>query len=162
MHSPDAKVISPFHYHRSRAKVIISLLDGDFAHVGYLHTLVSDNATIFQSKEFKALCNDHGVAHLPDRRPISPCEKQSCREACFRSSRQTLRKSSLPQKYRRTPTSRGFSPSEMPHTITIQPPTWLKGNRVGSDQAQQREARWAPAVVTKRRDRRKRLCPRRT
>ena len=40
------------------------LLEESFAHFGYPHTIVSDNATTFKSDEFKQWCRDRGIAHL--------------------------------------------------------------------------------------------------
>ena len=39
-------------------------LEQDFAHFGFLHTIVSDNATSFSSEEFQALCRERGIIHL--------------------------------------------------------------------------------------------------
>ena len=40
------------------------LLDEDFAHFGYPHAIVSDNATTFSSTEFKEWCDNKSILHL--------------------------------------------------------------------------------------------------
>ena len=42
----------------------IDLLEQEFAHFGYPHTLVTDNATSFMSGEFKDWCRSRGIIHL--------------------------------------------------------------------------------------------------
>ena len=39
-------------------------LEQDFAHFGYLHTLVTDNTTTFTAQEFHAWCKARGIIHL--------------------------------------------------------------------------------------------------
>ena len=46
------------------SKATIDLLEQDFAHFGYPHTIVSDNAPTFMSEEFQAWCKGRGVVHL--------------------------------------------------------------------------------------------------
>ena len=41
-----------------------SRLEQEFAHFGYPLTLVTDNVSTFQSKEFQAWCQDCGITHL--------------------------------------------------------------------------------------------------
>ena len=45
-------------------KATTTLLEEDFAHFGYPHTIVSDNATTFSSAEFQKLCHYRGIKHL--------------------------------------------------------------------------------------------------
>ena len=45
-------------------KATTELLEQDFAHFGYPHTIVSDNATSFSSEEFQAWCRERGIVHL--------------------------------------------------------------------------------------------------
>ena len=102
------------------AKATIDLLEEDFAHFGYPHTLVTDNASAFLSEEFQCWCKERGIAHLTGA-PYHPATNGSA-ERLVQTFKQALRKSSLPPRkalqeflmqYRRTPTSNGFSPSEL-------------------------------------------------
>nr|KAG5696368.1 hypothetical protein BaRGS_028363 [Batillaria attramentaria] len=45
-------------------RATLDLLEEDFAHFGYPHTLVSDNATTFVSEEFQSWCKERGITHL--------------------------------------------------------------------------------------------------
>ena len=45
-------------------KATTTLLEEDFAHFGYPHTIVSDNATTFSSAEFQEWCHYRGIKHL--------------------------------------------------------------------------------------------------
>ena len=45
-------------------KSTTELLEQDFPHFGYPHTIVSDNATSFSSEEFQAWCRESGIIHL--------------------------------------------------------------------------------------------------
>ena len=46
-------------------KLTTELLEQDFAHFGYPHTIVSDNATTFySSEEFQPWCQERGITHL--------------------------------------------------------------------------------------------------
>ena len=40
-----------------------TLLEEDFAHFGYPHTIVSDNTTTFSSAEFQLWCHQRGIKH---------------------------------------------------------------------------------------------------
>ena len=102
------------------AKSTIDLLEQDFAHFGYPHTLVTDNASAFLSDEFQNWCNEHGITHLTGP-PYHPATNGSA-ERLVQTFKQALRKSSLPPRkalqqflmqFRRTPTSSGYSPSEL-------------------------------------------------
>ena len=42
-------------------KATTELLEQDFAHFGYPHTVVTDNATSFVSEEFQAWCKERGI-----------------------------------------------------------------------------------------------------
>ena len=46
------------------ARATIDLLEQDFAHFGYPHTLVTDNAATFMSEEFQSWCKERGISHL--------------------------------------------------------------------------------------------------
>ena len=101
-------------------RATLDLLEEDFAHFGYPHTLVSDNATTFISEEFQSWCKERGITHLTGA-PYHPATNGAA-ERLVQTFKQALRKSSLPPKralqeflmqYRRTPTSCGFSPSEL-------------------------------------------------
>nr|KAG5685748.1 hypothetical protein BaRGS_011066 [Batillaria attramentaria] len=61
-------------------RATLDLLEEDFAHFGYPHTLVSDNATTFVSEEFQSWCKERGITH-PDRSALSSCYQWSCRTA---------------------------------------------------------------------------------
>ena len=98
----------------------LDLLEEDFSHFGYPHTLVTDNATTFISEEFQSWCKERGITHLTGA-PYHPATNGAA-ERLVQTFKQALRKSSLPPKralqeflmqYRRTPTSCGFSPSEL-------------------------------------------------
>ena len=46
------------------SKATIQLLEEDFAHFGFPHTIVSDNATSFTSEEFQEWCSEREITHL--------------------------------------------------------------------------------------------------
>ena len=84
------------------------------------HTLVTDNAPTFTSEEFQHWCKERGITHLTGAPYHSATNRTA--ERLVQTFKQALRKSSLPPKralqkflrpYRRTPTSCGFSPSEL-------------------------------------------------
>lgn len=96
------------------------LLEETFAHFGYPHTLVTDNATTFTSTEFQQWCNDRGITHLTGA-PYHPATNGTA-ERLVQTFKQALRKSDLPprmalleflQQYRRMPLPTGYSPSEL-------------------------------------------------
>ena len=102
------------------SKSTIDLLEEDFAHFGYPHAIVSNNATSFTSEEFQDFCKDKGIVHLTGA-PYHP-ETNGAAERLIQTFKQALRKSSkTPKKamleflmqYRRTPTANGYSPSEL-------------------------------------------------
>jgi len=101
-------------------RATLDLLEEDFAHFGYPHTLVSDNATTFISEEFQSWCKERGITHLTGA-PYHPATNGAA-ERLVQTFKQALRKSSLPPRralqeflmqYRRMPTSCGYSPSEL-------------------------------------------------
>ena len=101
-------------------RATLDLLEEDFAHFGFPHTLVTDNAPTFTSEEFQHWCKESGITHLTGA-PYHPATNGAA-ERLVQTFKQALRKSSLPPKhalreflmqYRRTPTSCGFSPSEL-------------------------------------------------
>ena len=102
------------------ARATIDLLEQDFAHFGYPHTLVTDNAATFMSEEFQSWCKERGISHLTGA-PYHPSTNGAA-ERLVQTFKQALRKSSLPSRralqeflmqYRRTPNSTGYSPSEL-------------------------------------------------
>ena len=101
-------------------KATIRKLEEDFAHFGYPHTLVSDNAQCFQSAEFQQWCQQRGIEHLSGA-PYHP-QTNGAAERLVQTFKQSLRKSSLPpvdalqeflRLYRRTPLNTGLSPSQL-------------------------------------------------
>ena len=102
------------------SKSTTAILEQEFAHFGYPHTLVTDNATTFMSQEFQAWCKQRGIVHLTGA-PYHPATNGAA-ERLIQSFKQALRKSSLPPKeslqeflmqYRRIPFGSGLSPSEL-------------------------------------------------
>jgi hypothetical protein len=96
------------------------LLEEDFSHFGYPHTIVSDNSPTFTSQEFQDWCKERGIIHLTGA-PYHPATNGAAKRL-VQTFKQVLRKSDLPPKealqeflmqYRRTPLSSGFSPSEL-------------------------------------------------
>ena len=101
-------------------RATLDLLEEDFAHFGFPHTLVTDNAPTFTSEEFQHWCKERWIAYLTGA-PYHPATNGAA-ERVVQTFKQALRKSSLPPKralqeflmqYRRTPTSCGFSRSEL-------------------------------------------------
>ena len=101
-------------------KSTIQLLEEDFAHFGYPHAIVSDNATCFSSQEFKNWCHERGIAHLTGE-PYHPATNGAA-ERLVQTFKQSLKKSTKPPKealqefliqYRRSPLASGYSPSEL-------------------------------------------------
>ena len=102
------------------SKSTTAILEQEFAHFGYPHTLVTDNATTFMSQEFQAWRKQRGIVHLTGA-PYHPATNGAA-ERLIQSFKQALRKSSLPPKealqeflmqYRRIPFASGLSPSEL-------------------------------------------------
>ena len=102
------------------SKATIQLLEEDFAHFGFPHTIVSDNATSFSSGKFQSWCQEHGITHLAGA-PYHPATNGAA-ERLVQSFKKSLQKSSLLPKsalqeflmmYRRTPLASGLSPSEI-------------------------------------------------
>ena len=98
----------------------MNLLEQDFAHFGYPHTLVTDNAPTFMSDEFQDYCQARGIVHLTGA-PYHPATNGSV-ERLVQTFKQSLRKSDKAPRnalfefliqYRRTPTPSGYSPSEL-------------------------------------------------
>jgi len=94
----------------------IDLLQQDFAHFGYPHTIVTNNAANYRSEELQVYCKERGIVH-----PYRPATNRAA-ERLILTFKQALRKSSKPPKkavveflmqYRRTPTAVGYSPSEL-------------------------------------------------
>ena len=102
------------------SKSTTAILEQEFAHFGYPHTLVTDNATTFMSQEFQAWCKQRGIVHLTGA-PYHPATNGAAKRL-IQSFKQALRKSSLPPKealqeflmqYRRIPFASGLSPREL-------------------------------------------------
>lgn len=98
----------------------MDLLEKDFAHFGYPHTLVTDNATSFLSEEFQTWCRQRGITHLSGA-PYHAATNGAA-ERLVQTFKRSLQKSALPPKqalqeflmqYRRTPLDSGYSPSEL-------------------------------------------------
>ena len=77
------------------SKSTTAILEQEFAHFGYPHTLVTDNATTFMSQEFQAWCKQRGIVHLTGALP----PKEALQEFLMQ--------------YRRIPFASGLSPSEL-------------------------------------------------
>ena len=101
-------------------KATTELLEQDFAHFGYPHTIVSDNATSFSSEEFQSWCRERGITHLTGA-PYHPATNGAA-ERLVQTFKQALTKSLLPPRaalqefliqYCRTPRSEGYSSSEL-------------------------------------------------
>ena len=101
-------------------KSTTELLEQDFAHFGYPHSIVSDNATSFTSEEFQSWCWERGITHLTGA-PYHLATNGAA-ERLVQTFKQALSKSSLPPRaalqeflmqYRRTPLAEGYSPSEL-------------------------------------------------
>ena len=96
------------------------LLEQDFAHFGYPHTIVTDNSTSLLSKEFQTWCRERGIVHLTGA-PYHPATNGAA-EHMVQTFKQALSKSTLSPKaalqeflmqYQRTPLAEGYSPSEI-------------------------------------------------
>ena len=105
---------------KTSSKATMDILEQEFAHFGYPHTLVTDNATTFLSEEFQAWCQERGIVHLSGA-PYHPATNGAA-ERLVQSFKKSMVKSDLPPKaalqeflmqYRRTPLDSGLSPSEM-------------------------------------------------
>lgn len=101
-------------------KTTTELLEVDFAHFGYPHTLVTDNATNFTSEELQVWCQERGITHLTGA-PYHPATN-GVAERLVQTFKHAMVMSSLtPQRalqeflmqYRRTPLLSGYSPSEL-------------------------------------------------
>ena len=111
------------------SKATIDLLEEDFAHFGYPHTLVSDNATTFTSEEFQEWCKSRGIVHLTGA-PYHPATNGAA-ERLVQTFKSSLTKSATPPRaslqrflmqYRRTPLLCGYSPSELLNGRQIRTP----------------------------------------
>ena len=145
------------------SKATTDLLEEDFAHFGFPHSLVSDKATTFTSEEFQSWGKERGIIHLSGP-PYHPATNGAA-ERLVQTFKQALRKSSLPPKralqeflmqYRRMPNSSGYSPSEllMNRQIRTRIDTLLPSPAHIAQQKQNRdscraEANSKPGVVSK-------------
>eukprot|EP00731_Ephydatia_muelleri_P014700 Em0008g420a len=109
-----------FGIQRMKHKATTDLLEQDFAHFGYPHTIVTDNSTSFLSEEFQTWCCERGIVHLTGAL-YHPATNRAA-ERMVQTFKQALHKSLLPPKaalqeflmqYRRTPLAEGYSPSEI-------------------------------------------------
>ena len=96
-------------------KATTTLLEEDFAHFGYPHTIVSENATTFSFAEFQEWCHYRGIKHLTGA-PYHSATNGAA-EKLVQSFKQSLKKSKLPPRpalqeflmqYRRTPLNPAF------------------------------------------------------
>ena len=101
-------------------KATTDILEEEFAHFGYPHTIVTDNATSFTSEVFQTWCRERGIVHLTGA-PYHPATNGAA-ERLVQTFKQALKKSELSPKdalqqflmqYRRTPLPTGFSPSQL-------------------------------------------------
>ena len=113
-------VNSQLERHRYPMPLSCHLLEQDFAHFGYPHTLVTDNAPTFTSEEFQEFLRERGILHMRGA-PYHPATNGQA-ERLVQTFKQSLRKSRLPCsqalqefliQYRRTPLESGLSPSEL-------------------------------------------------
>ena len=102
------------------SKATMDLLEKDFAHFGYPHTLVSDNAQAFLSEDFQTFLSERGIIHLTGA-PYHPATNGQA-ERFIQTLKNSMNKSKLPPnqalqefliQYRRTPLESGLSPSEL-------------------------------------------------
>ena len=70
-------------------KATTDLLEQDFAHFGYPHTIISDNATSFSSEEFQAWCRERGIIHLTSA-PITRLQMEQQSVSCRLSNKLLL------------------------------------------------------------------------
>ena len=102
------------------SKSTMALLEETFAHFGYPHSLVTDNASSFTSGEFQEWCKQRGIVHLTGA-PYHPATNGAAKRL-VQTFKQALKKSNLPCKsalqeflmqYWRTPLAGGYSPSKL-------------------------------------------------
>ena len=74
------------------SKATIDLLEEDFAHFGYAHTIVLDNATCFTSNEFQTYCKERKIIYLTNA-PYHPAANGAA-ERLVQTFKQALRKTS--------------------------------------------------------------------
>ena len=100
-------------------KATVDILEQEFAHTGYPHTLVTDNSPTFASDDFQKWCRKRGITHL-SWAPYHPTTNGAA-ERLVQSFKQSIRKSVLSPKaalqeflmqYKRTPLETGLLPSE--------------------------------------------------
>ena len=101
-------------------KATIDLLEHDFAHFGFPHSLVTDNVTTFTSTEFQDWCTSRGILDLTGA-PYHLAANGAA-ERLIQTFTKSMVKSNLSPKsalnqfliqYRRTPLAGGYSPSEL-------------------------------------------------
>ena len=111
------------------SKATIDLLEQDFAHFGYPHTLVTDNATSFTSEEFQEWCKSRGITHLTGA-PYHPATNGAAERLVQTFEKSMTKSASTPKtalqqflmQYRRTPLPWGYSPSELLNGRQIRTP----------------------------------------
>jgi len=103
------------------AKSTIKLLQDDFAHFGFSHTVVTDSAAAFKSDEFQKFCEENGNVHLTGA-PYHLATINGAAECLVQTFKQALKKSTEAPKdalqvflrnFRRTPSSTGYPPGEL-------------------------------------------------
>jgi len=102
------------------AKSTIKLLQEDFAHFAFLHTVVTDCAATFKSDNFQEFCKENGIVHLTEP-PYHPAINgaigrlvQIFKQASKKSTKAS--KDALQdflRNFRCTPLSMGYSPIKL-------------------------------------------------
>jgi len=106
--------------HPVSVKSTIKLLQEDFAHFVFPHTVVTDCVATFKSDKFQEFCKENGIVHLTGAL-YHPATNDTT-EPLVQTFKQVLKKSDKApndalqdflQNYRCTPLSTGYSPSEL-------------------------------------------------
>ncbi|KAL5510077.1 hypothetical protein EMCRGX_G005553 [Ephydatia muelleri] len=112
-------------------KSTTELLEQDYAHFGYPHSIVSDNATSFTSEEFQSWCRERGIIHLTGA-PYHPATNGAA-ERLARQAREATKAQAQENPERVTPI----------YNIGTPCCALYCGPR------QEKDPKWVPAVVTK-------------
>ena len=79
-------------------KSTIDLLEQEFSHFGFPHTIVTNNAPCFASEESNEFCKERGIIHLTGGSSL-PSSTNGAAERLIQAFKQALRKSAqLPNK----------------------------------------------------------------
>jgi len=106
--------------HPVSVKSTIKLLQEDFAHFVFPHTVVTDCVATFKSDKFQEFCKENGIVHLTGAL-YHPATNDTT-EPLVQTFKQVLKKSDKApndalqdflRNYRCTPLSTGYSPSEL-------------------------------------------------